>query len=95
VYPFYSRAALPGPFPASKGMGVSCIEHRKRKLVLKILHLLHSEPDDIVIDLIAAISGNHGATVVSLYPDDVAQIPVDWPRVVDDVMAYDTIICWW
>ena len=57
--------------------------------ILKILHLLHSEPDETVIDLIASISGREGATVVSLYPDDVAHIPVDWSRVVDDVMSHE------
>ena len=62
---------------------------------MDILHLLCSEPDDIVIDLIASISGGQGATVVSLYPDDVAKIPVDWNRLVDDVMSHEKTICWW
>ena len=62
---------------------------------MKILHLLRSEPDETVMDLIASISGTQGTTVVGLYPDDVAQIPIDWQRVVDDVLAHDKVICWW
>lgn len=61
----------------------------------KILHLLRSVPDDTVADLITAMSGDGGATVISLYPDDVAQTPVDWNRIVRDIMAHDKIICWW
>ena len=63
--------------------------------MLKLLHLLLSEPDETVIDMIASISGRDGATVVSLYPDHVAHVPVNWSRVVDDVMAHDKTICWW
>ncbi len=62
---------------------------------MKILHLLRSEPDETIMALIASISGSQGATVVSLYPDDVAHIPVDWNRVVDDIMAHDKTVCWW
>jgi hypothetical protein len=62
---------------------------------LKILHLLLSEPDEIVSDLIASISGSSGATVVSLYPDDIAQVPINWNRVLDDIMSHEQSICWW
>lgn len=61
----------------------------------KILHLLRSVPDDTVAELITAMSGPEGATVISLYPDDVAAVPVDWHRVVQDIMTHDQIICWW
>jgi hypothetical protein len=61
----------------------------------KILHLLCGVPDDTVADFIAAISGDGGATVISLYPDDVAATPVDWRRGIQDVMAHEKIICWW
>lgn len=62
---------------------------------MSILHLLRSEPDEVVVDLIASISEKAGATVVGLYPDEVTQAPIDWCRVVDDVMSHDNIICWW
>ena len=61
----------------------------------KILHLLCSVPDDTVADLIGVMSGDEGATVISLYPDDVAATPVDWRRVVQDIMAHERTICWW
>ena len=61
----------------------------------KVLHLLRSVPDDTVADLICAMSAGEGATVISLYPDDVAATPVDWDRVIRDIMAHDKIICWW
>ena len=61
----------------------------------RVLHLLRSAPDDTVADLINAMSEQAGATVISLYPDDVARNPVDWKRLIDDIMAHDKIICWW
>jgi hypothetical protein len=63
--------------------------------VPKILHLLRSVPDDTVAELIATMGCQEGATVVSLYPDDVTSTPVDWHRLIDDIMSHDTIICWW
>ena len=61
----------------------------------KILHLLRSSPDDTVADLITAMSGREGATVISLYPDDVTETEVDWDRLIDHILSHDKIICWW
>ncbi|MEJ2157985.1 MAG: hypothetical protein P8X96_21865 [Desulfobacteraceae bacterium] len=61
----------------------------------KILHLLRSVPDDTVAQLIATMGSQEGATVVCLYPDDVTHDPVDWHRLIADIMSHDTIICWW
>jgi hypothetical protein len=61
----------------------------------KILHLLRSTPDDTVAELILSLSGSEGATVVSLYPDDIAGTPVDWDRLIDDILAHEVIISWW
>ena len=61
----------------------------------RILHLLRSDPDDTVADLIHAMSSKDAVTVVSLYPDDVSRAPVDWDRLIEDILAHDTIICWW
>lgn len=61
----------------------------------KILHLLRSEPDDTVTELISAMSGSDEATVVCLYPDEISGAPVDWDRLVDDIMAHEKIISWW
>ena len=60
----------------------------------KILHLLRSKPDDTVAEMISTMSGD-GATVVSLYPDEIAGTPVDWDRLMDDIMEHDKVISWW
>ncbi len=57
---------------------------------MKILHILRSEPDDLVEQLVENLSGEDGATVTSLYQDDV-----DWWRLVDDIFSHQKIICWW
>ena len=62
---------------------------------MKVLHLLLNEPDETVTDLIPSVSGRDGTTVVCLYPDSVTGTPVNWNRVVEDVMAHDRTICWW
>jgi hypothetical protein len=61
----------------------------------KLLHLLRSAPDDTVAELIAAMSGQEGATVMSLYQDDIAGTCVDWERLVADIMAHEKNISWW
>jgi hypothetical protein len=61
----------------------------------KILHLLHREPDQQVAELISLLGRQAGITVVCLYPDAVTGRPVDWSRVLDDIFAHDTIMCWW
>ena len=60
-----------------------------------ILHLLRSEPDATVKTFIEALCRDHGATVISLYPDAIADTPVDWHRLIDDIFAHDRVICWW
>ncbi len=61
----------------------------------RILHLLPREPDDMIADLISAIDGSQETRVICLYPDAVCVDTVDWHRVIDDIMAHDTTICWW
>ena len=60
----------------------------------KILHLLRSEPDDTVAELITAMSGN-GSTIVNLYPDYINGTTIDWDRLVEDIMAHDKVVTWW
>ena len=57
---------------------------------MKVLHILRTEPDETVERLIETISGEEGVTVEALYQENV-----DWSRLVDDIFAYDKIICWW
>lgn len=61
----------------------------------KILHLLRSEPDQALSELIESLSANSAASVVCLYPDPVTHAPVDWSRVLEDIFDHDQIICWW
>ena len=60
-----------------------------------ILHILRSEPDEIVEALVAALEGDEGTTVVCLYGDSVSKVPVDWNRLIDDIFSHDQVICWW
>ncbi len=60
----------------------------------KLLHILRSEPSDTVQQLIEAMAGDEGVTVAVLYQDDIARMPVNWQRLVDDIFAADKVICW-
>jgi hypothetical protein len=60
----------------------------------KLLHILRAEPNESVRQLIEAISGDDGITVAVLYKDDIAQVPVDWHRLVDDIFSSEKVICW-
>ena len=60
----------------------------------KLLHILRSEPNDTVRHLIEAMAGDEGVTVAVLYRDDIARVPVNWLRLVDDIFAAEKVICW-
>ena len=62
--------------------------------MMRILHILCSEPDGVVEKWVERISGEDGVTVTSLYRDDVSQVPVDWDRLVQDIFSHDRVICW-
>ena len=57
---------------------------------MKVLHILRTEPDETVEKLIEDYSDQEGIFVEALY-----QGKVNWSRLVDDIFAYDKIICWW
>jgi hypothetical protein len=57
---------------------------------MKILHILKSEPDEIVERLSVVMSMEDPTSVVMLYED-----PVDWPALVDEIFNSDKVICWW
>jgi len=61
----------------------------------KVLHILKSEPDETVAGLIEALSMEDGVAVVSLYKDEVSGSEVNWDRLVEDIFAYERVICWW
>ena len=60
-----------------------------------ILHILRTEPDDVVEKWVERVSGRDWVTVTSLYRDDVSGVPVDWKRLVVDIFTHERIICWW
>ncbi len=64
-------------------------------MMKKVLHILKSEPDEIVIRVIEALAGEEGAVVVNLYKDQISGATTNWSRLVDDIFAYDQVICWW
>ena len=60
----------------------------------KVLHILKSEPDEAVSLMIDALAGDEGVVVVNLYQDQISGNPINWLRLVDDIFAYDQVICW-
>ncbi|MBW2296826.1 MAG: hypothetical protein JRF32_04365 [Deltaproteobacteria bacterium] len=61
----------------------------------KVLHILKSEPDETVAGLIESQTVEGEAAVVSLYRDEISGSAVNWSRLVEDIFAYDRVICWW
>lgn len=61
----------------------------------KVLHILKSEPDEAVAGLIQAQAVEGEVAVVSLYKDEISGAGVNWARLVEDIFAYDRVICWW
>ena len=58
--------------------------------IMRILNLIHSEPNKTVERLIEYFSGEDECAVEELYQEDI-----DWDRLVDDIFSYDKVICWW
>jgi len=57
---------------------------------MKILHILRTEPDETVKEIVASTTNGDQSTAVQLYKGDI-----DWSRLVDDIFSHDKIICWW
>lgn len=57
---------------------------------MKILHILRTEPDETVKEMVASTTNGDQSTEVQLYKRDI-----DWFRLVDDIFSHDKIICWW
>jgi len=60
-----------------------------------VLHILKSEPDETVANLIEALTVQEGAAVVTLYADEISGFAMDWSRLVDDIFTHDRVISWW
>ena len=67
----------------------------QERIMAKVLHILKSEPDETVAGLIEAQAAEGDVAVVSLYQDEITGAVVDWSRLVEDIFAYDQVICWW
>lgn len=57
---------------------------------MKLLHILRSEPDDLVRRFIQGMSRDRPSQEVRLY-----QGRVDYDRLVKDIFESDRVICWW
>lgn len=64
------------------------------KTMKKVLHILKSEPDETVARIIDALAGDESVAVVNLYQDQISGTNINWLRLVDDIFAYDQVICW-
>jgi len=58
-------------------------------MTLTVLHILRTEPDETVQELMEAFAVDE-STTISLFEEEV-----DWPGVVDQIFAAEKTICWW
>jgi len=56
---------------------------------MHVLHILKTEPDEIVVELMAAFDEDRSETV------PLFDAEVDWEDLVDRIFAADKVICWW
>jgi len=56
---------------------------------MNVLHILKTEPDETVRDLMQAFDDDQVETV-ALHRGEV-----DWEGLVDGIFAADKVICWW
>lgn len=57
---------------------------------MKILHIMKSEPDEVVKTLIKASSEGSEAQQLELYKEDI-----DYDTLIELVFEHDKVICWW
>lgn len=69
-------------------------DHWSALVMKKVLHILKSEPDETVAQIIDALAGDESVAVVNLYQDQISGTNTNWLRLVDDIFAYDQVICW-
>ena len=58
--------------------------------VMKILHIMRTQPDEMVTLFIKGTSQGHDTRRFPLYED-----PVDYDRVVQDIFDSDRVFSWW
>lgn len=57
---------------------------------MDILHVERSQPDDLVRNLVEAMSRGKQAREVPLWQDQV-----DYDQLVKDIFEAEKVICWW
>lgn len=57
---------------------------------MKVLHVLKSEPDDILQKLMEPVSEGIEVQQFELYKKDV-----DYDKLIELVFDHDKVICWW
>jgi hypothetical protein len=57
---------------------------------MKILHILKSEPDEVVTALIKSSSEGSEARQFELYKEDG-----DYDTLIELIFEHDKVICWW
>ena len=57
---------------------------------MKILHILHEEPDATIKDIVASTTNGDQSKTTELYSGDI-----DWSGLVDEIFSHDKVICWW
>jgi hypothetical protein len=57
---------------------------------MKLLHILRSEPDEMVRRFIRKMSDGDGSKEIPLYEG-----PVDYDRLVDEIFQNEMVVCWW
>jgi hypothetical protein len=57
---------------------------------MRILEILKSEPDEVLEKIIDIHRGENEVKVVRLYEGEP-----DYEALLDDILKYDKVICWW
>ncbi len=57
---------------------------------MKILHILRSEPDDLIRSFIKGMSQGDTSTEAPIYKGSV-----DYDKLVKDIFENDKVVCWW
>ena len=57
---------------------------------MKILHILRTQPDEMVEKLIKSATNGDRPKAAELYKANL-----DWAALIDDIFAHDKVISWW
>jgi hypothetical protein len=57
---------------------------------MKLLHILRSEPDDLVRRLVKGMSQGESSQEIPLHRGTV-----DYAKLVESIFQSDMVICWW